>query len=149
MTKAILGRLRQRRGIRAWVYILGIAVFSAAGWLRMVDTVTDWYWLDQVAAVSPGPMYLAATGALWGIAALLAIVWVFLRLPRWRMVGLAAAVFLAATYWADRLLLTRAEYGFFNVGFSALLTILGLLIALLMLWPFESEKYDGIERSGS
>lgn len=149
MTRATFSGLRQKRGLRDWMFILGMAAFSAAGWMRLVDTLNDWYWLDQVAAVTPGPVYLAITGGLWGVAALAAIIWVFLRLSRWRSGGLAMAVFLAATYWADRLLLTRTEDGFTNVTFSALLTILGLGAAVLMLWPFGRKDSDGLERSGS
>lgn len=134
-------QLRQPRGIRAWVFIFAMALFSAAGWMRMIDSLNDWYWLDQVAAVAPGPLYLAITGGLWGVAGLVAAVWVFLRLPRWRSGGLAMVVFIASTYWADRLLLTRAEDGFVNAGFSALLTILGVGLALLLLWPFRKEGF--------
>lgn len=153
MTRESIGGLRQRlrlqRGLRAWMFILGMALFSAAGWMRMIDTLADWYWLEQVAAVTPGPLYLAITGGLWGVAGLVAAVWAFLRLPRWRSGGLAMVVFIASTYWADRLLLTRAEDGFFNAGFAALLTIAGIGLALLLLWPFRKRGFDGVERSGS
>lgn len=149
MTRGILSVLRQRMrqplGLRVWVFIFGMALFSAAGWMRLIDTLNDWYWLDQVAAVSPGPLYLAVTGALWGVAGLAMVVWAFLRFPRWRSGGLATVVFLAATYWADRLLLTRAEDGFVNAGFSALLTIFGIGLALLLLWPFGKRGFDGVE----
>jgi hypothetical protein len=153
MTRGIFGglgqRMRQPRGIRAWMFIFGMALFSAAGWMRMIDTLNDWYWLDQVAAITPGPLYLTITGGLWGVAALAAVVWVLLRLPRWRSGGLATVVFIASTYWADRLLVTRAEDGFVNAGFSALLTILGIGLALLLLLPFGKEGFDGVERSRS
>lgn len=153
MTRGVLcglgQRMRQPRGLRTWMFVLGMAVFSAAGWMRMIDTLTDWYWLESVAAVSPGPLYLAITGGLWGVAALAAVIWVFLQLPRWRSGGLTMVVFIASTYWADRLLLTRAEDGLVNAGFSALLTIFGIGQALLLLWPFGKRGFDGIERSGS
>ena len=145
ISDGLVQRLRQPREIRIWVFIFGMALFSAAGWMRLLDTLNDWYWLKEVAAVTPGPLYLAITGGLWGVAGLAAVIWVFLRLPRWRAGGLAVVVFIASTYWADRLLLTRAEDGFVNAGFSALLTILGIGVALLLLWPFGKRGFDGIE----
>ena len=149
ISDGLVQRLRQPRGVRACAFIFGMALFSTAGWMRLIDTMNDWYWLDEVAAVTPGPLYLAITGGLWGVAALAAVVWAFLRLPRWRSGGLATVVFIASTYWADRLLVTRAEDGFVNAGFSALLTILGIGLAVLLVWPFGKRGFDGVERSGS
>jgi hypothetical protein len=107
----------------SWTLLAGYAVLSAYGWIRLVASINDWYWLDTIAGIRPGPLYLVITGGLWGLIGLAALVWVFLALPRYREAGTAAALLFALTYWIDRLFIT--QYGkdsnlWFAVGFTVI-----------------------------
>lgn len=113
----------------------GFLVFTAAGWLRMIDSIADWYWLT-LAGVSPGPLYLALTGALWGLVGGFALVWLLFRLPRRRLVSFSAAVLFAASYWADRLLIRNPETAT-NDSFASIFTVILLCFAF---WAIRPDK---------
>ncbi len=116
----------------AWLLLV---LFSAAGWLRMIDSLADWQWLN-LAGVQPGPLYLVISGALWGLVGLAAALWMLFRRPWGRMAGLSAAVVIALTYWLDRLLFDRAPGSQSNIGFALLMTVQLLLVVILGLRPF-------------
>ena len=97
----------RKRSSWLWLLLAGYAVLSAYGWTRLVASITGWYWLSSVAEIRPGPLYLAISGGLWGAIGLAALVWVFLFRPHYRMVGMAAALLLALTYWIDRLFVAQ------------------------------------------
>lgn len=122
------GRLRERRGwcgrsLSFWLLWLFYAFFSLAGWVRLLDTVADWYWLT-FSGIFPGPLYLAITGAMWGLVGLVALIWFWLRRSLARGVGFLAAVFFALTYWLDRLLFRSGAGGGSNTLFALTLTVL-------------------------
>jgi hypothetical protein len=126
-------RFRQRgRRLMLWILWIGLLAVSISGWHRAVVAVDTWYWLDQI-GVRPGPWYLAASGGVWGVVGLAAFVWVWLRRSGYRWAGTAAVVFFAVTYWADRLLLSRASGDHTNAGFALLMTLacLGFVLAVL------------------
>ena len=119
-----------------WLIVLAYLWFTLFGWTRLLTSILNWYWLN-FAGVSPGPLYLAVTGVLWGVAGLVALAWLWLYLPRYRLVGAGAAVFFAVTYWADRLLVMNAVEGPDNTTFLAVATFLGLVLVFLALRPWE------------
>jgi hypothetical protein len=123
--------------LRRWILWIGYAFLAASGWVRMVSSIESWYWLN-FAGVRPGPLYLAITGGVWGGVGLVALVWMALRRPWYRLVGMAAALVFALTYWIDRLLFVRP--GGSNAPFAVLVTLLGLAYAVLMLRPLEELK---------
>ena len=84
---------------------------------------------------SPGPLYLAITGGLWGIVALAALLWIVLRRPWYRLVGISAALFFAITYWIDRLFISTHPGGAGNTPFAILLTLILLAYVALVLRP--------------
>ncbi len=117
----------------------GFAYVALSGWVRLVTAITDWYWLN-FAQIKPGPLYLAITGGLWGLAGMAALVWMILRLPGYRLVGLGAALFMALTYWIDRLFISTNPAGAGNTPFAILLTLLLLAYTALALRPLQEKK---------
>lgn len=119
-----------------WLLFFGYALISIAGWVRMIQTFIDWNWLRD-AQVWPGPWYLAATGALWGVVAMVAVIWLWLRRSDARLAAFVTALFLALSYWTDRLLVfTLNQYGA-NTLFAAAVTLAGLAFATVVLQPWD------------
>lgn len=127
----------QRRfaAYRFWAAWMLLALFSAAGWMRMVDSLSDREWLE-LAGVQPGPLYLIISGGLWGAAGLIAVIWLLLRRQPGKIAALAAAIFFAASYWIDRLLFSRAAGSESNTAFALLMTFSLLAVVILGLIPF-------------
>jgi hypothetical protein len=123
-----------------WFLWFGFALFALFGWVRMLYAILDWYWLD-FSGIRPGPLYLVITGGLWGLVALAALIWIVLRRPWYRLVGLGAALFLALTYWIDRLFISTSPGGSSNTLFAALLTLLLLAYVALVLRPFTELRF--------
>ena len=124
-------RANLRRYWLAWGLFL---VFSAVGFMRALDAWTDWSWLS-LAGVQPGPLYFIVIGLLWGVVSLGAAVWLLFGLPRSRQVGLSAALFMALTFWLDRLLFSRAPGSGGNTPFALLATLLLLGLAARAFLP--------------
>jgi hypothetical protein len=79
--------------------------------------------------VSVSPLYLALSGAAWGIGSLFAALWLVLRRRAAPLVSSLAASGMLAWYWLDRLLLTRAEAAQVNTPFALGVSLLVLLFA--------------------
>jgi hypothetical protein len=126
-------KLRDRPLFRL-ILLLGLALFSLNGWLRMAGSFAYWYWL-AAANIQPGPLYLLISGVLWGAAGLFALVWIALRRPHYRLVGIAVVLMYAVTYWADRLLIRNPETNLPNIIFAALFTLLALIYGWYFLQP--------------
>jgi hypothetical protein len=118
-----------------WLLIIGFGLLSLGGWQRLAVSLSSWYWLTS-AGVTPGPAYLAVSGGLWGLIGLLGLVWFLLRARAYRWVILAAALVYAATYWLDRLLISRADGLGANLVFASVATLVGLLYTALVLRPW-------------
>lgn len=128
-------RSQHKRTPILWMVYFGFALLTLAGFLRMVDSILNWYWLS-FSGVRPGPWYLVASGGLWGVVGLAALGWVWLPLPRYRLVGAGAALFYGLSYWIDRLFVGSPEAGLPNSGFGVLITLLGLALVFLALRPW-------------
>lgn len=126
---------RMRRFLMRLLFLSYVLV-SIAGWMRLIETILEWRWLVY-GGVWPGPLYIAAMGGLWGLAGLLGAVAVWLRRPGMRMAAFGVALFLALTYWTDRLLVVSLNQYGNNLFFAAGLTLLGLLCAGLILRPWD------------
>lgn len=133
-----------RRRVPYWLVWGPYVLFSLFGWMRMVDSITRWYWLN-FAGVAPGPLYLAVTGGLWGAAGLAAAAWLLFRRPGCRQVGMAVALFFALTYWGDRLLASRAPGSQANTVFALVLTAACLGWAFFALRPLEKASPAGTQ----
>lgn len=126
---------RRKHTLASWTVLIGFALFSFWGFVRLVDSVMNWYWYT-FAGIQPGPWYLAASGGLWGICGLLALIWLFFALPHWRQVASGAALLYALSCWLDRLLVSKVNGGLSNGMLPALVTLLciGYVIAVLRPW---------------
>ncbi len=122
MNQSAIFRTRWRRLIQA----VGFFYLALLGWSRLQQSVLDWDLLQEL-GVQPGPLYLAAGGAVWGVLGLAAAVLSFVP-RRWasRLV-FGAALVLTATYWADFLIFTRAAEMMVNWPFALGVTLVGLL----------------------
>ena len=117
-----------------WVVLAGFLFFAVSGWMRMSDSLTDWYWLD-FAGVWPGPRYLAISGAVWGFIGTAALGWILVQGRAYRLVGFGAALILAISYWADRLLFSANGGPGHNALFAAAATLMCLAYVYLDLSP--------------
>jgi hypothetical protein len=124
----------RKRTFWHWVLLAGYAVLSAYGWTRLVASIMDWYWLNSVADIRPGPLYLVITGGLWGLIGLAALVWVFLRRPGYRTAGMTVSLLFGLTYWIDRLFITQNGKDS-NLWFAVGFTIACLAYTVLVLRP--------------
>ncbi len=85
----------RKRNLALWMLTLGFLLLSFAGFLRMVNSILNWYWLN-FAGIRPGPGYLVISGGLWGLAGLAALIWLWFAFPWHRQVGAGAALFFRA-----------------------------------------------------
>ncbi|HEX9018232.1 MAG TPA: hypothetical protein VF806_03550 [Anaerolineaceae bacterium] len=131
-----LAPVQPKRSFFLGLLIVGYALFSLAGWVRLVETILDWHWLS-FAGLWPGPLYLAVTGVLWGLVGLVGAIWLWRRVNGWRLAGSGVALLLALTYWVDQLLVASLDRYGSNALFGALITFLGLLYTLAVLRPWE------------
>lgn len=117
-----------------WLAPAGFALFAVSGWLRLAYSALNWEWL-RFAGVQPGPLYISITGGLWGLVGTAAVFWLLLHRPCYRLVGLGAALFIALTFWLDRLLMNRAPGSQDNLLFAGLATAGCLLVVAQILYP--------------
>jgi hypothetical protein len=112
--------------------IFGLLGLSIYGWLRFQQSLALWDILIRI-GVWPGPLYLAISGAMWGILGFAAGIGLFLR-KNWAVRFTQIAVlFMAAWYWFDRLVLVQSEAAQTNLVFMVLLTILAVAFTFAVL----------------
>lgn len=124
-----------KRNLALWMVYVGFILLCLAGFLRLQNSILNWYWLN-FAGVRPGPWYLAFSGGLWGLVGLAALIWLWFTLPWHRQVGAGAALFFGLSYWIDRLFIGNPQGSLPNFTFSAILTLLGLVFVFFVLRPW-------------
>jgi hypothetical protein len=127
---------RTKRSWAGWLLITAFALIALSGWQRLAVSLSGWDWLVQ-AGLTPGPLYLAITGGLWGLAGLLAAAWLLLHGRAFRWVCLGISLFLFVSYWIDRLVVSRADGLGANLVFAVLASLFGLAFAALVLRPWK------------
>ncbi len=124
--------MRPGRTFELWVLVIILLVGALEGFLRLQAAVYTWSVLVNV-GITPGPLYLALSGAIWGLALLVAAAGLFFR-QRWAAwYARIAAVALALAYWIDRLGFTRSAEAQTNWPFMAGLTALILAFVFSVL----------------
>ena len=118
-----------------WLLLAGYLWVSLAGWARLVISLRDSYWYERF-GLYPGLAYLVVSGAVWGVVGLAAFVWIMRGWRGYPVAGMAAALFLAVTYWGDRLAFSRPDGVWINGPFSAAATLLVLAYVLWILEPW-------------
>lgn len=112
---------RWRRLFLALIFLY----LTILGCLRLQQALLDWDLLVKY-GTTPGPLYPAISGALWGLMGLAAVVLLYLRQNWARRIVFGLALTFAATYWLDFLLLSRGAEEMVNWPFALALTLLGL-----------------------
>ena len=116
---------RRSRSFLFWLTVALFLWFSLIGWLRLQQSIVQWHWLQSI-GISPGPIYIAISGGLWGIAGLVSAIALWLRLAWGRLTAQISAIFLATSYWADRLVLSRSGDNQSNVVFALIVSFVAL-----------------------
>ncbi len=125
----------KRRAYRPFGYrllIYGLVVLAVMGWLRVGQTIALWLMLTAV-NVWPGPIYLVFSGSMWGVTGLVAAIGLWVHFRWARTFTIATALFMAASYWIDRLLIVRSTAARANLPFAVLMTILLLVYMFAIL----------------
>lgn len=136
-------RGRGRRSLLALVFLY----LSLLGWLRLELALSDASLLTSL-GIRPGPAYLAAGGALWGVSGLAGAALMVVSTP-WRSVGVRViGLVFTLSYWADRLAFTRSAEMQVNWPFSLGMTLAGwLLLEWVARTALEGKGYDGKQRT--
>jgi hypothetical protein len=123
-----------------WVLIIAGATTALFGFLRSWGTAASWKLLLQL-NLGFSPAYLLASGILWLLLGLAAVVSIFTHWRRapWLIRGSALAV--VASYWVDRLLLTRSDAARANQGFALWFSLLALGGTFIILQLPEERQY--------
>ncbi len=122
----------QRGGCLVFLVEVGFMLIVFSSVLRAWTALWSAPYLQSAEVDAP---YLALSGGVWAVVALFAI---FSLISSWkyaRLAGMAAALFLAITYWADRLLLGKPYGVENNAPFAVFLTLFALALAWLILRP--------------
>ncbi len=124
--------MRPGRTFELWVLVIILLVGALEGFLRLQAAVYAWVVLSGI-GISPGPLYLAISGAVWGLALLVAAAGLFFR-QRWAPAYTRiAALVLALAYWIDRLAFTRSTDAQANWPFMAGVTVFFLAFVFSVL----------------
>jgi hypothetical protein len=124
---------RQSRPGR-WVRLLALVfVFLALmGWLRFQQALSGWSLLIQLGAW-PGPLYIAAGGAAWGLVGLPAAWGLWVGRGWGALAALLAGLFYPLSYWTDRLIAQQVSQGFSNWPFALGVTAIWLIFIFVVL----------------
>ena len=112
--------------------IFAMLVIAWTGFTRMVQSILNWSWLIDL-EITPGPLYLAISGALQGCIALVSAVGLWFGKSWAYPTSRAAVILLFLMYWLERILFTRSASGWTNLPFSIVVSLILLTYALLVL----------------
>jgi hypothetical protein len=130
---------KPRRSFWARVFIAGLMLLSLAGWLRLHQSIVNWDYFVEI-GLQPGPLYLALTGTLAGIAGLAAGISLWLHL-RWSIFIAGGVILLWQTWnWVDRLWIASSPTVLANWPFALAATLVILAYTYLVLREEWSRK---------
>ncbi|MCL4559775.1 MAG: hypothetical protein M1281_04055 [Chloroflexi bacterium] len=117
-----------------WVRLLAVGFLFLAlmGWLRFQQALESWNLLSQLGAW-PGPLYIAAGGAAWGLVGL-PPAWGLWTGRDWGpLAALLAGLFFPLTYWIDRLIAQQVSQSFTNWPFALGVTAAWMIFIFVVL----------------
>ena len=123
---------RQNRTFDLKMLVFLLLLASVAGWLRMQQSLVYAGRLAQL-EISVPPLYLAISGAVFGIAMLAAGVWLWFGLSGYRLVVGSVVGLFCVWFWIDRLLLTRNPAAHANNAFILAVTAFFLVFTVAVL----------------
>jgi hypothetical protein len=119
-----------------------VLIISGFSWLRMAQAVVQWNFLETILPITP--LYLAASGVIWGAAGLL-LAWGSWQGKAWASLWVRLASLAYALYdFVDRLLLANPSVSRVNSVFSAGLTLLSLAIIFWILTRRKAKTFFGV-----
>jgi hypothetical protein len=119
---------KPRRPFSVTLLVLLVLIVAVFNLIRMLQTLTGWEFLTELMQISP--VYLAASGLIWGVAGLLLAIWTWLGARRAsRLIRLAIPMY-SLYYWLDRLFLSGYPERNVNWPFSAGVNL------LIFLWSY-------------
>lgn len=126
--RSAIGSERPTRTILFRILVMGFLLLSWFGWVRMYAVLAHQAVLSRY--LSSGLLtYVAAGGAVWGMAGLASAVWLWwglryaVRISRW------TATVCFVWYWLDDLFLTQSALSTINRPFMVAATLLALTFA--------------------
>ncbi|HNT54801.1 MAG TPA: hypothetical protein PKG95_08830 [Anaerolineaceae bacterium] len=120
--------------LRFWrtLVILGLGLTSVAGWVRLIEALSNWHLLVTYGADS-GPLWIAITGVLGGVAGLVAVLGLLLR-RSWALPWARGYVLgLALLIWSERLLFSRSSAAWAGWPGELVFTLVLIVCALGLL----------------
>jgi hypothetical protein len=140
------GISRQKRRRSFELYVL-IAIFLITAWIGFLRVQQGLFYWKLLGNIVPGPAYIVATGAVYGIVALAAAIG--MGLGKWwaSLLARGFAIGMAAGYWLDWLLVTRSQVYRTNWPFELALTLFLILFTFaVLLSPAQREFFMRVEK---
>lgn len=118
--------LRRQRSFWSKLLIAGLLLLGLNGWLRLWQVVDNWGLLEAI-GTRPGPLYLAVSGGVLGLAGLAAGLGLWAR-SAWSPIAASAVILLwLAWSWLDRLWFSPSPQALVNWPFR-LIASLGIVL---------------------
>ena len=131
---------RPGRSFELLVLVLVLLASALAGFLRLQAALYSYTVLTQL-GLTPGPLYAAISGGIWGLISLASALGLFFRLPWAPLFTRFGVALIALAYWVDRLALTRSTDAQVNAPFAAILTAVLVFYAFGVLSLDKQKKY--------
>jgi hypothetical protein len=137
---------KPRRSLLLSGLVFCLFYFSFLNWLRMIDTILEWDFLMEL-GLAPLPLYYVISGAVWGLAGLVAAVGLWMR-QHWCLPLTAILVVIYSIwYWLERLFLTGSVFSMTNWPFTLGLTLLLLFAFLGSLYViYRTKEFQGLQK---
>jgi hypothetical protein len=121
----------KHRPITVTILAIAVLIIAAVNLIRVWATVRNWETLTNL-GVSPGPIYIALTGAFWAITFLILFRLIWTGNPKARISSFIAIGLYIAYYWLDSLVF-QSRIPQKNTPFAIGMTILVVFYTLLSL----------------
>ena len=131
--------MRRKRSIWHKLLLVGLVGLSLSGWLRLYQSISLWADLQAI-GVQPGPLYLAVSGALIGLAGLAAALSLWLRTRRAAPVAGGVVAAWLGWNWIDKLWIASSPLALDNWPFALAASLLLLVYTFLVLRQEERLK---------